>query len=85
MATRKKNMFKTKRQMFGKRKRKPCYYCGRTLTLDTATFDHVIPRSDGGYDKKKNGVIACGYCNNKKGSMSVSEFLHGRSPYKKCR
>ena len=60
--------------MFGDRSRKPCAYCGIKLTIENATFDHVRPLSNGGYDKRKNGVIACKSCNRRKGSMSAEKF-----------
>jgi 5-methylcytosine-specific restriction endonuclease McrA len=65
---------KALRGMFGNRRRRPCSYCGAKLTLDQATFDHVKALSQGGYDKRKNGAIACRQCNAKKGAMSVDLF-----------
>ena len=63
------------RGMFGDRKRRPCRYCGKQLTLEQATFDHVQPLSEGGYDKRKNGAIACRECNGRKGRMSAADFV----------
>ena len=62
-------------QMFGSRKRRPCAYCGVMLSRETATFDHVKPLSAGGYDRKRNGKLACLKCNQLKGSMSREQFL----------
>lgn len=62
------------KRLFGNRKRRPCAYCGRVLTAEAATFDHVRPLSAGGYDKTKNGAISCRDCNSRKGSMSVEQF-----------
>ena len=53
----------------------PCEYCGKPLTKDTATIDHVRPLSSGGYDRLRNCVIACRDCNAAKGSMSRDEFV----------
>ncbi len=59
-----------------------CSYCGVRFPRDrydrgewSHTVDHVVPRSAGGVAT----VPACLGCNNKKGSLSVSEFLavHG--------
>jgi len=61
-------------RLFGNRKHRPCSYCGRKLSAADATFDHVKPLSQGGYDKTKNGAIACEQCNQAKGSMTVDEF-----------
>lgn len=54
-----------------------CTYCGRTLYEDTHTWDHVIPRSQGGGSAPENLVHCCSPCNNRKGDLSVSEFLAG--------
>jgi 5-methylcytosine-specific restriction endonuclease McrA len=69
-------------KMHKKRKGK-CFYCGRKTLLGSqfagnprqATFDHVKPLSGGGYDKAKNGVLACRACNGAKGSLSVGVFI----------
>lgn len=63
-----------KRRLFKGRARRPCAYCGTMLTLEQATFDHVVPLSAGGYDKTKNGAIACRACNQAKASMPADEF-----------
>lgn len=49
------------------RKNRFCVYCGERLTLQTSTVDHVIPKSKGGNNGKKNTVISCKPCNKKKG------------------
>jgi 5-methylcytosine-specific restriction endonuclease McrA len=51
-----------------------CQYCGKALTPNTATIDHVIPRSKKGKHSLENTVCACKPCNNIKGDMSLSEF-----------
>lgn len=63
------------RQLFGTRKRRPCTYCGRKLTTETATVDHVLAFSRGGYERRSNLTIACRECNSRKGSMSREDFL----------
>jgi 5-methylcytosine-specific restriction endonuclease McrA len=65
-------------RLFGNRKRRPCAYCGAKLTAAEATFDHVKALSQGGYDKTRNGAIACHKCNRAKGSKSVEQFLNER-------
>jgi 5-methylcytosine-specific restriction endonuclease McrA len=64
------------KRLFGNRKRRPCAYCGAMLTAAEATFDHVKALSQGGYDKTRNGAIACGPCNRRKGAMSREQFLN---------
>lgn len=70
-----------KRRLFGGRKHRPCAYCGARLSIESATFDHVKALSQGGYDKTKNGVLACRSCNSAKGSMTADAFRkHMSSP-----
>ena len=45
-----------------------CQYCGGKGEL---TFDHVVPRSRGGYTTWDNVVAACAGCNLRKGSHSL--------------
>jgi len=57
-----------------KRENYICGYCSRKLTNSTGTVDHVVPQSRGGKNKWTNVVASCKSCNNKKDSLSVSEF-----------
>lgn len=41
-----------------------CVYCPTKLTLQTVTFDHLIPKSKGGKKGRRNLVPACHDCNN---------------------
>ena len=43
-----------------------CMYCGKAVSLNSFTFDHVIPRCRGGKDWWDNVVVSCLKCNNKK-------------------
>lgn len=45
-----------------------CQYCGTRLPSGELTFDHVIPRADGGRTSWDNIVAACVPCNARKGS-----------------
>jgi 5-methylcytosine-specific restriction endonuclease McrA len=51
-----------------------CQYCGRGISLRTATRDHVHPLSKGGPNTLDNIVASCKPCNNLKDSMSLREF-----------
>jgi len=50
-----------------------CQYCGRDLYKETATIDHITPRSKGGSSSWTNLVTACKDCNLYKGSRSLKE------------
>jgi 5-methylcytosine-specific restriction endonuclease McrA len=52
-----------------------CFYCNVKLNFETATIDHLIPKSQGGSDNLDNLVLACHGCNINKGSKSLDEFI----------
>jgi 5-methylcytosine-specific restriction endonuclease McrA len=62
-----KNKFKRKRAVWA-RDRYICHYCGRQLTPDSATVDHVVPKLRGGPFVLWNLVAACHDCNQDKGN-----------------
>lgn len=43
-----------------------CQYCGVKLTLTEGTYDHVVPRAQGGRTEWTNIVTACEECNTRK-------------------
>ncbi len=61
-------------QLFAGRKRVPCCFCGRLLTLDQATMEHVVPRSQGGPNVLENLEISCSPCNQERGVTEFDEF-----------
>jgi len=63
-----------RKKAFKKKNIVRCRYCGKGLTRQTATGDHVHPISMGGPNKVKNIVIACAPCNSRKGSMAAGTF-----------
>ena len=52
----------TKRLMYEKYNGK-CQLCGKKLTLEDMTLDHIIPLAAGGIDDVENLWIACKQCN----------------------
>lgn len=52
-----------------------CWLCGRLLTLETATIDHVIPKSDGGGNDDDNLRCACWRCNHRKADWPIEWLL----------
>ena len=50
-----------------------CQYCGLRGTLSDLTFDHVLPRAQGGSTSWTNVVSACVSCNGKKGNRTPQQ------------
>lgn len=50
-----------------------CQYCRRPVTHGDATYDHVIPKAQGGQTNWTNIVIACVSCNQKKGGRTPAQ------------
>ena len=44
-----------------------CHWCRKTLTLETATIEHIVPLARGGLDNKNNVTLACEKCNQDRG------------------
>lgn len=52
-----------------------CFYCTKVVTRDVpvdapdrATIDHVIPEAAGGSNRRRNWVVSCWSCNQRKGN-----------------
>lgn len=43
-----------------------CHYCGKRMSPDELTMDHIVPLIRGGLSTRGNVVPACKDCNNKK-------------------
>lgn len=50
-----------------------CQYCTRRVPRPEATFDHVLPRAQGGHTGWDNIVIACLPCNQRKGGRTPEQ------------
>ena len=50
-----------------------CQYCGVKLPPSELTYDHVVPRSQGGHTSWTNIVTACRPCNAQKGSRTPQQ------------
>lgn len=61
-----------------------CQYCGNRVKLKDFTYDHVLPRAQGGTTRWENIVVACTPCNQKKGGRTPEQAgMHLRSRPKK--
>lgn len=61
------------RKLIFERDKYKCYYCGQSVTKDTATLDHKIPQSKGGSNLKDNLVTCCFECNSIKSGKTLEE------------
>jgi len=50
-----------------------CQYCGHKASISELTYDHVIPRSQGGTTEWTNIVSCCYECNRKKGGRTPKQ------------
>lgn len=55
------------------RDRCSCAYCGKTFPISHLTWDHVIPRAQGGKHRWENLVGACTACNWRKADRTPEE------------
>lgn len=77
-AGRRKSYASAKRRLF--KITQVCFWCELSLTLETATIDHVIPLSRGGMNNSNNYVLACQPCNNKRGNLIPTAQQRGTEP-----
>ena len=49
--------------------------CGRKITFEDMTIDHIIPLSLNGIDNVSNLQCACYACNEFKGSVLPDDFM----------
>ncbi len=50
-----------------------CQYCAKKVSRPEATYDHVVPRAQGGLTRWDNIVIACVPCNQRKGGRTPEQ------------
>lgn len=55
------------------RDRYRCQYCGKRKATEDLTYDHVLPRSQGGRTEWENIVTCCVGCNRRKGGRTPEE------------
>jgi hypothetical protein len=52
-----------------------CCYCNIPLTMESLTLEHIVPDSKRGTYNSTNLTIACGPCNNFRGSKPFFEYI----------
>lgn len=50
-----------------------CQYCGQRVSRDRFTYDHVVPRSQGGRTEWANVCCACVSCNQRKANRTPEQ------------
>lgn len=50
-----------------------CQYCSKKITISSGTYDHVVPRAQGGRTEWTNIVTSCEACNQKKGGRTPAQ------------
>ena len=73
MLARRKPVIRFSRENVYSRDHGQCQYCSRKITRAEATYDHVLPRSQGGRTHWENIVIACVPCNQHKGGRTPEQ------------
>lgn len=73
MLKRRKPVIRFSRENVYARDHGRCQYCGKDVTRSEATYDHVVPRSQGGGTHWENIVIACVPCNQAKGGKTPAQ------------
>lgn len=69
----KKKVVKFSRENVYTRDNGKCQYCGHKVPRPDATYDHVLPRAQGGKTEWTNIVIACVPCNQAKGNRTPAQ------------
>ncbi len=50
-----------------------CQYCSKKISMSNGTYDHVVPRAQGGKTEWTNIVTCCEPCNSKKGGRTPAQ------------
>lgn len=69
----KKKAIKFSRENVYARDNGTCQYCSLKVARPEATYDHVIPRGQGGITEWTNIVICCMSCNQRKGNRTPEQ------------
>ncbi len=69
-----RNFSKEVRQMVYNKAEGRCQLCGKKITLDEMTLDHIVPLGMGGRDEEDNLQCSCRSCNEFKSNILPEEF-----------
>lgn len=68
-----KHVVKFSRESIYVRDRGRCQFCNTSVPRATFTYDHVVPRAQGGKTEWTNIVISCMPCNQRKGNRTPGQ------------
>lgn len=68
-----KRAVKFSRQNVYARDKGKCQYCGHRVSRSEFTYDHVVPRAQGGQTVWENVLVSCLICNQKKGGRTPEQ------------
>ncbi len=68
-----KRAIKFSRHNIYARDHRRCQYCNQRVARDRFTYDHVVPRSQGGLTEWTNVVVACVACNQRKAGRTPAQ------------
>lgn len=69
----KKRAIKFSRHNIYTRDKGRCQYCSVRCSRDRFTYDHVVPRSQGGHTEWSNVVVCCVPCNQRKAGRTPAQ------------
>lgn len=72
-------------KLMGNRKVARCCFCRMNITLQSATLEHIIPRSLGGDWSDSNLTLACFECNHDRGNAEFNGYRDWRRGIVKIR
>lgn len=52
-----------------------CFYCGKPITIEEATVEHLLATVHGGNNSVANTTVACTDCNGLAGARSIVEKI----------
>lgn len=73
-----------KRKQFIGKRWLPCFFCGKRLTRNEATVDHILAKSKGGKSSAKNFAIACVQCNQLKADKPTDLQTHVNAQFRRA-
>jgi len=82
LRVRKKHLILDHFYQFSNRSFCPCMYCGKFLSRNQATIEHIVRLADGGTNNRSNIGVACLKCNTKRHATPYLEYKKIKSQNK---